>query len=353
VEDRAARAVAAAMRASSPGQPLDTATRAAMEPRFGHDFSKVRVHADAQAEESAQAVNALAYTVGHDVVFAKGQYAPGTAATNRLLAHELTHTLQQRHNGPLVPDALEVDVAGGSAELEAQRAEHAMDSSDRSFASTPASHAALSMSVQRKVNPDNVSCRANGLTNPNLTGDQAVAAIQAAETDSVELALRAKLSLDARLLLARGGQPVDPAFDTILQEELGLTLTNPAHFPIIQQQVERFGKVHDLLAGGSLHYICRGPADLVGCAPAAQICAAGNFAASCPANNTLFFCQPFWDNPDQRSATILHEPFHILFTMQRHQPNALRRADASCFESFALRVAGRAAFLSCVGHTNG
>lgn len=51
------------------GQPLDAATRAFMEPRFGHDFSHVRVHTDARAVESAQAVNALAYTVGHDVVF--------------------------------------------------------------------------------------------------------------------------------------------------------------------------------------------------------------------------------------------------------------------------------------------
>src|SRR5689334_6018178 len=63
---------------SSSGQPLDHATRAFMEPRFGHDFSKVRVHADDQASESAQAVNARAYTVGQDIVFSEGLYAPGT-----------------------------------------------------------------------------------------------------------------------------------------------------------------------------------------------------------------------------------------------------------------------------------
>src|SRR5215208_2264204 len=56
----------------SPGQPFDPATRASMEPRFGHDFSKVRVHTDTRASESAQAVNALAYTVGRDVVFGAG-----------------------------------------------------------------------------------------------------------------------------------------------------------------------------------------------------------------------------------------------------------------------------------------
>lgn len=79
----------------SSGQPLDAATRAFMEPRFGHDFSQVRVHTDARAAESARTVNALAYTVGRDVVFGKGQYVPTTIAGQRLLAHELTHVVQQ------------------------------------------------------------------------------------------------------------------------------------------------------------------------------------------------------------------------------------------------------------------
>lgn len=79
----------------SPGQPLDTNTRAYMEPRFGHDFSGVRVHTDANAAESAWAVNALAYTVDRDVAFGAGQYAPQTPAGRKLLAHELTHVVQK------------------------------------------------------------------------------------------------------------------------------------------------------------------------------------------------------------------------------------------------------------------
>lgn len=87
---------------NSPGQPLDAGTRAFMEPRFGHDFSQVRVHTDARAAESARSVNALAYTVGRDVVFGTGQYAPGTGEGKRLLAHELTHVVQQnRLQNPL------------------------------------------------------------------------------------------------------------------------------------------------------------------------------------------------------------------------------------------------------------
>jgi len=79
----------------SPGRPLDQETRAFMEPRFGHDFSRVRVHDDSLAAESARAVHASAYTVGRDVVFAAGQHNPQTGAGRGLLAHELAHTVQQ------------------------------------------------------------------------------------------------------------------------------------------------------------------------------------------------------------------------------------------------------------------
>ena len=79
----------------SPGQPLGTAERHFFEPRFGHDFSQVRVHTNALAGESARAVYARAYTVGGNIAFAEGQYSPSTAEGKRLLAHELTHVVQQ------------------------------------------------------------------------------------------------------------------------------------------------------------------------------------------------------------------------------------------------------------------
>lgn len=79
----------------SPGQPLDAATRTFMEPRFGQDFGTVRVHADTQAATSARDVNAQAYTVGRDIVFGSGRLSPSTPAGLRLIAHELTHVLQQ------------------------------------------------------------------------------------------------------------------------------------------------------------------------------------------------------------------------------------------------------------------
>jgi lysozyme family protein len=79
---------------TSPGAPLDSADIGFMEARFGHDFSTVRIHKDADAAESARVVNARAYTFGNAIVFGHGQYAPGTTPGRNLLAHELAHVLQ-------------------------------------------------------------------------------------------------------------------------------------------------------------------------------------------------------------------------------------------------------------------
>jgi hypothetical protein len=83
----------------SPGQPLDSATRAFMEASFGHDLSDVRVHTGEPAARSAAALDANAFTFGRDIVFAANRFAPGSPAGKRLLAHELTHVIQQRHSG--------------------------------------------------------------------------------------------------------------------------------------------------------------------------------------------------------------------------------------------------------------
>ncbi len=79
----------------SAGEPLDASARAFFEPRFGRDFSQVRVHADDRAAMSARSIGARAYTVGRHIAFAQGQYAPGSDQGRHLLAHELTHTIQQ------------------------------------------------------------------------------------------------------------------------------------------------------------------------------------------------------------------------------------------------------------------
>ena len=111
----------------SPGQPLDREARAFMEPRFGHDFTGVRVHTGERADASARAIGARAYTVGHDIVFARGHYTPTSVLGRSLLAHELTHTVQMTEVGQgFQPDALSIDSPTSSAEAEAIAIEHAV-----------------------------------------------------------------------------------------------------------------------------------------------------------------------------------------------------------------------------------
>src|ERR1019366_3382002 len=89
----ASHAVLSQMRRSA-GHPLDAATRAFFEPRFGRDFSAVRIHTDSSAESSARSIRAHAFTASEDIFFAPGEYAPHSDTGRRLLAHELTHVVQ-------------------------------------------------------------------------------------------------------------------------------------------------------------------------------------------------------------------------------------------------------------------
>jgi Domain of unknown function (DUF4157) len=102
--------------------------RGFMEPRFGRDFSQLRVHTDAKAAGSAQAIDAAAYTVGQEVVIGAGQYAPGTAEGRRLLAHELTHVVQQASAAipTLQRQPARNDIADLELELQSKMSERAL-----------------------------------------------------------------------------------------------------------------------------------------------------------------------------------------------------------------------------------
>jgi len=121
----------------SPGAPLDPSTRAFMEPRFGRDFSQIKIHTDGKAAESSTAVNASAYAVGRDLVFGDGQYAPHTRPGQRLLAHELTHALQQgeRDGSAIAPGALSIGQPDSSIELDADRVADGIGSKNDTVAS--------------------------------------------------------------------------------------------------------------------------------------------------------------------------------------------------------------------------
>lgn len=133
----------------SPGHALASGTRAFMETRFGYDFSRVRVHTDRSAERAALALRADAFTRGEDIYFGARQYAPHTASGRRLLAHELTHILQQGDASQ--PHDLQVNL-DASHEQEADRAAEAVEAGSRVPAHTPVIGAP---GLQRKVTVHN------------------------------------------------------------------------------------------------------------------------------------------------------------------------------------------------------
>ncbi len=132
---------------SEKGQPLDSDTRAFMEPRFHHSFAAVQVHTDAKAAASARAVNAKAYTVGRHVVFGANEYRPATPAGRELLAHELAHTVQQRNGDHSASSTYE----SGVSESSAQATGSAVSAGHSLTTDLPAS------SVRLARTPDNLS----------------------------------------------------------------------------------------------------------------------------------------------------------------------------------------------------
>jgi hypothetical protein len=124
------------------GEPLPESVRAFFEPRFGYDFSNVRIHTDGAAAETSEQMNALAYTVGPHIVFGPGQYAPNSPAGKRLLAHELTHVVQQ------APQA-------GNAQVQTRAARAHVSDGVRSPYETPAlMHSIAPTKISKQASPD-------------------------------------------------------------------------------------------------------------------------------------------------------------------------------------------------------
>jgi uncharacterized protein YidB (DUF937 family) len=289
------------------GNNLSESVSSEMSQKIGADFSNVNIHTGHEASQLNQSLGARAFTHGNNIFFNSGEYNPGSREGKRLLAHELTHVVQQ---------------------------------------------GTTSRGIQRKVIDENVTTTQPMLDAIGRTRQEVIQIINDADTDAITLADNSINALTAQLNNAQSGNAVDGNIEQILNEELGLSFNNPDQHRLIQQQIDRFTQIRDTLQSGYLRYHSLGLGDvsLVGCT-------AGNcddaYAFSCPGNRLVVLCMSFWNEQQERGPTILHEPFHIWYHMAHHDPSALRRADASCFESFALRVTGRAAPASCVGHTRG
>lgn len=138
----------------SPGRPLDAATRSFMEPRLHHDFSQVRIHTGIEAASSARGLNAIAYTHGNNIAFAEGQYSPWTRSGQHLLAHELTHVVQQSRSNPRPQRQIPVGGASDPSEHEANRIADAVVNGGRTEV-RPLTHSAAV--VRRQLTPQTVT----------------------------------------------------------------------------------------------------------------------------------------------------------------------------------------------------
>ena len=346
----------------SPGQPLDVSTRAFMEPRLGHDFSQVRVHADTRAAESAGAVNALAYTVGRDVVFGVGQYAPSTIDGQRTLAHELTHVAQQRGASSGIQGNLRVGAANDHAEQDAHRAEQVVSAQPWRPASSVAWNQALqnvspggpTMSgvLRRRVNPNFVSCNPPTPAIAAVTGPDPVAVITAANTRAIEM-------LDSVIDELQGTRNrivagAEASFPTI-SDGLAAQLASRFHLDAgnrsiwtgrgegtIDVLIRRLRGARQILNDGAMRYECLGGANVNFIFGGVQCvgpgCGAQTRAVSCAGASRLVVCAPFWgDPPDDQAATLMHECFHIYFGFIHDTGNL---ANAHCYEQLVLDFNG-------------
>jgi uncharacterized protein DUF4157 len=168
----------------SPGQPLDAATRAYMEPRLAHSFGNIRVRTDRGAADSAKSIGARAYTVGHDIVFGANEYQPASSEGRQLIAHELVHVLQQAKT-PQADTSAPVSSASALVQRQPDRRQPDTGQASRSF------HVTVKITMDDQVlNPPTSSPK---ITLPNelknLLTKQVAAAFAPLKDDSLSISV--------------------------------------------------------------------------------------------------------------------------------------------------------------------
>jgi hypothetical protein len=327
-----------------------------MEPRFGHDFSAVRVHTGPNADHTAKGMNARAYTDGRNIVFGAGEYAPSTGSGKKLLAHELTHVVQRA--GPIsFPDSGQTDAPGEPAELEADRA------ADR-VASSPAEAAPVQVLQSR---PAGISRKGAGSTGPvncpagkhgaPANADQVldrleIFAILATTLASMELS---SLQLDAVLpglgttggvtmptgtrlnnYRQRFGLPTAAGHGRFMNRLTGSTFPSQAEALVEESKSlqGRYEKISNFLGGGNARFLCiTNPTTIGGCK---ADCTGPSAAFGCP--SVIMLCPQFWTiAPNEQSQLLIHEAAHSLFGIL-HNHNFTH---ADCYAAYAADAQGK------------
>jgi hypothetical protein len=309
----------------SQGSPLDSATRTFMESRFGHDFSRVRVHTDGRAAESARAVDALAYTVRSDIVFGSHQYAPASTAGRELLAHELAHVMQQEQAVPGTTVA-RISQPSDSGETNAEHLSRSALAGERPVTQVSASSPVLS----RRVIPRLVHCTAGE--------DGAPADPVAALTDIVGQAeeMTTEFAVALREVAARTragdrpvGDPTEQAFDNRFGEPPEVSggflnrltgAVRPSLDVALSEEMRLIALRYDMIARqfsrGFVHYLCMSTTRTFG---SCNITDCSRNAWACPNVNAIFLCPAFWGGDPRTSAALLiHEAAHMIWESVIH-----------------------------------
>jgi len=280
------------------GKSLPQSERAFMQDRLGHDFRSVRIHTGEQAADAAHAVEARAFTVGSDVVFGAGQYAPGTAAGRRLLAHELTHVAQGDTSAP------------------------------RRLRRTPARQ---------------VSCAPGPLNLPDGSSiADPVAEITAAEDRANEMLDTAIDELTFAIdQINAGGEPGWPTISDSMGHAMQVMGLDPNRRETWTGRgigtagllLRRLTLIRRTIGAGSFFFTCLGPASgtIGNCSGA--LCDGNAEARSCAGSFRMVLCAPFWALGAQgRGDAILHESCHNFAAFIL---DAGREGNAECYTRFA------------------
>jgi len=277
------------------GRPLAESERAYFEPRFGTDFSNVRIHSDKQASNAARSVNARAFTFGHNVVFGAGEYSPDALAGRKLLAHELTHVVQQ-----------------------------SMGSQGH---------------IQRLVEATRVSCQGYPRTYQIFTSirtNDPLAVIQSADRRALEMLNNTISELTrVRESIINGAPAAAPLIDDTvargMRNRLRLNADDRAVWTgrgrgTVELIIRWFTNIRDLLASGRIRYTCLG-----------TLCAA-NWWAYTVGGRTIHLCRLFWrGSNDNRALTLAHETAHLYYGLEDTGGGA---GNAVCLEQFLADANG-------------
>lgn len=314
------------------GQPLAEQDRAFFEPRFGHGFSDVRVHVGTSA---AQAIGARAFTVGHDLVFGAGEYAPGTTKGRHLLAHELTHVIQQRD-----------ERAGNAGAITIFRAVDERNIFDHENSSVQCGHRARhDFAFSRVLGVDPVFAIRAADARAILLLNRVIEFLTLIR-DQVRSRPRAERSgLLSNLLTPNQSS----AFGFLSINPIDPTVWTHIGWGTVHRIVRWCTRIRDTLTSGILHYICwdrscPGVLHAWGCAD--------------PGDPTIGLAFSFWQPEDEyqgrirdyRALTLIHEVSHIVYSTEDQQiiggrgDRRLRRRGplglAWCFENFVSEFNG-------------